>query len=439
MNDWNRCDCPEIISRDVLAHLKIIYQATTLQNQLDAFINLHDLTTSILQIKYIGSIEVLRQQITDLVSTLFDVNNNVEFKARVTMRKQFRDIDSDYMPWHTPITRNDPGAYVNKEQYLVGTFRKLVNNLTKKRLSFVNPQDVKNDSDNQVHYLSDEKREQFRIFPSKQKLMKLIKHGKGEDVRISIIDFDTKNYKAHNKSGRAIFVVSPKGDFFAASTINNVIHHSSLLAGQAAFFAGTMSVSNGILQYLDDVSGHYRPTHWHNIQLLAFLRKCGVLLTSRSICYKLWQTKFTLMNKELGYTVEHTLSKFAENVEFPLTVKTKVLDELNKYILSRVNSNSLATPTLNWRSQNIFDSELTEKKVRICIAAKEKIENTNDKLDYVTLMALIKQLKIENNDIEKAANKTYALTKSDLLKCVEKIESIVKEYLQAINTKILRY
>jgi hypothetical protein len=60
-------------------------------------------------------------------------------------------------------------------------------------------------------------------------------------------------------SGRYIFVMNAAGDVFAGKSIVGVVHHSSFLAGGAVAAAGEISVQNGALQLVTNVSGHYRP------------------------------------------------------------------------------------------------------------------------------------------------------------------------------------
>ncbi len=73
--------------------------------------------------------------------------------------------------------------------------------------------------------------------------------------------YDTSTEVAHESPsaiGRAIFVVSLKGEIYSGTKIRNVMQHGSFLAGGPVAFAGTWRIINGDLVEISNYSGHYR-------------------------------------------------------------------------------------------------------------------------------------------------------------------------------------
>ena len=80
---------------------------------------------------------------------------------------------------------------------------------------------------------------------------------------------DTKDSSTwHAGTDSEIFVMGQEGDIHMSSHKIGKYHHSSLLAGQPVAAAGTMTVHDGKIEYLDSKSGHYRPTQIHMDQFL---------------------------------------------------------------------------------------------------------------------------------------------------------------------------
>lgn len=53
-------------------------------------------------------------------------------------------------------------------------------------------------------------------------------------------------------------------------------NHSTFNAGKNVICAGMIQVSQGRLKYIDNMSGHYKPTRTHLLNALQLLRDCGV-------------------------------------------------------------------------------------------------------------------------------------------------------------------
>ena len=87
---------------------------------------------------------------------------------------------------------------------------------------------------------------------------------------------DTKKMVTHHSGpGFAIYVISGEGNFHVASHKVGQYHHSSILAGGKVACAGEMKVTNGILSFISNKSGHYRPDNDDLLHALAILQKNG--------------------------------------------------------------------------------------------------------------------------------------------------------------------
>ncbi len=91
--------------------------------------------------------------------------------------------------------------------------------------------------------------------------------------------FDTSKCEtAHSGRGWAIYVVSPRGQWFAGSHRVGAFHHSTFLGGRPVLSAGEMQVSKGVVTLLTAKSGHYQPTMEQFVNGLKSLRRAGVSL-----------------------------------------------------------------------------------------------------------------------------------------------------------------
>jgi len=92
--------------------------------------------------------------------------------------------------------------------------------------------------------------------------------------------FDTTNAVRIDEHGvksylkLAMFVMDAQGDFYASNFQEvRVFHHSSLMAGGEVAAAGELTVIKGRLEFINDRSGHYRPSPQLSEQALDRLRQ----------------------------------------------------------------------------------------------------------------------------------------------------------------------
>lgn len=125
----------------------------------------------------------------------------------------------------------------------------------------------------QVRYLSETERVGYKLD---------FRDGKIYDARGNL--FDTTGTEIETGGDRAIFVMDENGTFYA-STEQEIgrFHHSSFFAGQPVAAAGEMGVENGMLKWISDASGHYRPGSSFTQQALQALQQNGVNLQKISI------------------------------------------------------------------------------------------------------------------------------------------------------------
>ena len=102
-----------------------------------------------------------------------------------------------------------------------------------------------------VTYLSAAKRQQHLLSVGDDGLLR--------DARGNLFD-TTAGASVHSSEPRAIFVMDEGGDVFA-SNYQEVgrFHHSSLSAGNPVAAAGELGVKDGVVHFVSNASGHYRP------------------------------------------------------------------------------------------------------------------------------------------------------------------------------------
>lgn len=111
--------------------------------------------------------------------------------------------------------------------------------------------------------------------------MTQVEFRKGE-LHVQGKPLDTTNMVTHfSGPGKAIYVVSSSGNLHVASHVVGHYHHSSLLCGLNVVCAGEIEVSNGMVLWISNKSGHYQPSTYHLCQALHLLQKKGVPMTFR--------------------------------------------------------------------------------------------------------------------------------------------------------------
>lgn len=90
--------------------------------------------------------------------------------------------------------------------------------------------------------------------------------------------FDTSDMSTvFSGKGHAIFVQSPKRDFYSASHKMGEFHHSSFLSGASVRSAGEWIVKQGDIKWLSAKSGHYKPEMYHYVQGIQYLKDNGAI------------------------------------------------------------------------------------------------------------------------------------------------------------------
>lgn len=104
---------------------------------------------------------------------------------------------------------------------------------------------------NPVTYLSAAKRQQHLISVGDDGLLR--------DARGNLFD-TTTGTSVHSSEPRAIFVMDEHGNVFASNYQEiGRFHHSSLSAGRPVAAAGELGVKDGVVHFVSNASGHYRP------------------------------------------------------------------------------------------------------------------------------------------------------------------------------------
>ena len=125
------------------------------------------------------------------------------------------------------------------------------------------------DSVNNVNYFSKNQRCDYQL---KAKDGKLFKNNSSELFDTSLVDPDKS----------LLYVISRKGKIYAARGSRHVVHHSSLLSGKEVMAAGKIMTQDGKVIYINNNSGHYRPTARHLFQAILYFNKLDIL--SPNVC-----------------------------------------------------------------------------------------------------------------------------------------------------------
>ncbi|MCS5709939.1 hypothetical protein [Candidatus Berkiella aquae] len=73
------------------------------------------------------------------------------------------------------------------------------------------------------------------------------------------------------------YIVSPKGGLYIFDAIDDSIFHNSIRASQPVQCAGTLYMDNGFITYINNASGHYRPTRAQLMRTLGGLYAAGFI------------------------------------------------------------------------------------------------------------------------------------------------------------------
>lgn len=118
-----------------------------------------------------------------------------------------------------------------------------------------------------VNYLMTEReRERYRVYASDGRLYDALG-----------IPLDTRNKKA-------IYVMDRDGNLYVdCEGSGEVGHHSSFFAGQPVAAAGQLEAMDGVIESIDNASGHYQPPREFLEQAVARLRELGVAVPDSAV------------------------------------------------------------------------------------------------------------------------------------------------------------
>lgn len=110
-------------------------------------------------------------------------------------------------------------------------------------------------------------------------LMKVLLNSGMPIDEIGNMDEQEMRRKGEEIGGSYIFVMNSNAEIFAGEEELNILHHSSFLAGGAVAAAGYIRVRGGVIESVNNISGHYRPGPAYLWQALVAMQKLGVDLT----------------------------------------------------------------------------------------------------------------------------------------------------------------
>ncbi len=282
---------PSANNLNVMIALKKIFDAKTMYDRFDALTNLISACQKIQgNTATSEAYQRLATQARQFAAAIVDAKNNDELQQKIALREKYKNIDPNYMPWHTPNSRTDVTKQESRKAYLSTAFKQITRQIKSKAL--IRPIDdaIETDMEHSVTYLAGDEKEPYRVFVHEGKFKEIILSPNGENLALT--NFDTKKF---GKENEAIFIISAKGEMFALPSSDSRFHHTSALAGSPVFFPGIFTVTNGNLQKLANNSGHYMPPSLQLIRTMAFLRKTGVL--DKKSAAKVWDDNFTALKE----------------------------------------------------------------------------------------------------------------------------------------------
>jgi hypothetical protein len=124
-----------------------------------------------------------------------------------------------------------------------------------------------------VRYLDGREREAHRVYFDHAGVLRSAKDGTPFDSRTVA----AKSARKQHTQGHAIFVMDRYGNFYASLVqTRGVFHHTTFLAGQPTAGSGEMVVTNGRLEGVYALSGHYLPGFNQMWQIAPELRRMNV-------------------------------------------------------------------------------------------------------------------------------------------------------------------
>ena len=263
---------------NLLVNVENFYQTTNIYDRLDCLINLYE---SCSQIQFSEQTDIGKIA----AGMIGIICNSVEVSEAIKLRLQYRSIDPLYIPNQGVPHLTSADQFTNRNDFLRARMVEQPMAASKYYLNVPKHMQIR-DHLLKVARLDANQRESRRVIIAHGQLWQF-KEPDLDHPNLSLIPFDTKDYIAHSKyGGRAIFVVSPRGELFASSSAIDKFHHSSILNGQPVLMAGMLEADNGNLTYINEQSGHYSPEIFQFYYFLQILKSRGVINDSTLIQQK---------------------------------------------------------------------------------------------------------------------------------------------------------
>jgi hypothetical protein len=257
----------------------------------------------------------LRSTLVNIMMHILDDKNRDSIKQKILARKQVREFDKEYMPWHRPVLspelNNDPRVLFdqlsrehdgkeNKTELIRQGFKDHANHISRSgSLLDVNEYQQMEDAKHRIQYYTETEVEKFRVIPCDGKLIALKVDGNNiDEQQLTFEYFDSANlsikYKKMDGSNqslknRGIYVIDINGGIFVGPSLHpeclgqlsslvldtSGILHISYTAHMTArpFMAGQIGeVVRGEAGDLDGGSGHYKPSFRHWTRAFTFFK-----------------------------------------------------------------------------------------------------------------------------------------------------------------------
>lgn len=254
--------------------LRVVYDVNILQDRVlaledlivhcDVVINqLNNELKNEAKLKLIQSIRDLQEEALLILKSILDVKSNTELQIKLNENRKYL------------ITNEDVKGQKFKGVISQNFFKKANNEKLRDM-----DEKYEGETAEGVVYLSKLQREEKRVILSDGCFKHIVRTQESNpyDQSLSVQPFETAGLKSKFEPDCAIIVVDKRGNIFAGTTTSKSFHHSSLIAGKPAYFAGCFKTNEkGELKEIRNQSGHYKPTKKNTINFLVHLAKKGAL------------------------------------------------------------------------------------------------------------------------------------------------------------------
>jgi hypothetical protein len=267
------------------------------------------------------SSDALVTQVNGLLAMSLNSKNDADLSRMVDERKARRGIDPEFLPGPKPMAATQAktpeqqkrlnivtqlaqvgrGGLKLEDHRVEQTAFKNMRRAEKKGKEYFEGyiKDLKTDiaKGHPELYFEKIQRESFRAIPSNGTLNKINIEGVGDDASFSYKPLNTKDPTDPLCKGEVIYALGARGEMFvfpSAKSDEKIkeyfggqdTQHTSAFSGRAIICGGVLETDkNGVIEHIDNSSGHYKPKGENLAAALKVLKDNGVLYKTTDVTF----------------------------------------------------------------------------------------------------------------------------------------------------------